>query len=394
MNDTERHRPSIARAGQKAKGFLIPADKLSDMPRFTPNPRARTESEQVIHRLYEITSHSEMGFDEQARALLAVGCERFGLDIGILSSISGDRYQVVQAVVPDGMLLGAGYQFPLGDTYCCITLDADGPVGFEHVGHSDISSHPAYGTFGLEAYIGIPLRVRGKLYGTLSFSSVKPLQRKFHDIDVECLMFMSSWLEGEIQRRNVQRQLEQTLVRYEKLSRIDPLTETRNRRGLSESLERLSARGAYEGTAVGALLIDLDDFKAVNDTFGHSVGDLVIQETAKSIGASIRPGDMLGRIGGDEFMVLLPACGSDADCKAVAERVREVVASQCICVRGRVARVTCSIGASLMPPQCLTVTDVLTELEDLLHQSKASGKNRFVMTGGQDSARGPHTGAP
>jgi diguanylate cyclase (GGDEF)-like protein len=367
----------------QAKAFRPPAESILDMQRFQPSPRSRSESELVIQRLYEITSHYDAGFEAQVKDLLRMGCERFGLDIGILSKINDRRYEVVQAVAPDGIELSAGDQFPLGDTYCCITLEADGPVGFEHVAHSDVSSHPAYSAFGLEAYVGTPVRVRGELYGTLNFSSVSPLPRKFRDVDIECLMVMKGWLEGEIQRRNVERELAEAMRRYEELSRIDPLTETRNRRGLSEFLERMSARGAYDGTAIGVVLVDLDDFKTINDTFGHSVGDLVIQETAKSIAAAIRPTDVLGRIGGDEFLALLPACATDADCRTVAERIRDVVAAQAVPMRERVARVTCSIGAALMQPEQLSVTDVLIEVEGLLRQSKLSGKNRFMLATAQ-----------
>ena len=77
------------------------------MNKFQLSPRTRSESELVIRRLYEITSHYDAGFDVQLRELLSMGCERFGLDIGILSRVSGDSYEVVQAVAPDGVTLAS-----------------------------------------------------------------------------------------------------------------------------------------------------------------------------------------------------------------------------------------------------------------------------------------------
>lgn len=356
------------------------------MARFVLKRRTRSASEFVIHRLYEITSHYEAGFNEQLKMLLNLGRERFDLDIGILSRITGDRYEVVDAVAPPGLPLPPGTEFELGNTYCCVTLEADGPVGFEHVAHSEIASHPAYGAFGLESYIGAPVKVRGATYGTLNFSSVRPMERRFRDVDVECLMLMKSWLEGEIQRRQVESELADAVSRFETLSRIDPLTESLNRRGLTEHLERWASRAVQDDSAMGVILIDLDDFKSVNDEHGYSVGDRVIRQTAESIDASIRPGDVLARIGGDEFMALLPGCTSDADCLDVAERICEAVSSQEVMSNGALVRATCSVGALMIEPRHASVTDIVGQVENLLQRSKQLGKNRVVSAAREETA--------
>ena len=160
-----------------------------------------SESERLIRRLYAITTDFSNGFEYQVTQLLELGCERFNLDIGILSNISGEKYKVIHRVCPPEVGLEEGAEFELGSTYCARTMVADGPVGFDHVKESDMSTHPAYQAFGLEAYIGIPVKVNGITYGTLNFSSPLPHKSKFNDIDIDALKLMASWLGIEIQRR-------------------------------------------------------------------------------------------------------------------------------------------------------------------------------------------------
>ena len=155
--------------------------------RFRPSSDPRSSSDAVIRRLYEITTDYRAGFSTQIRSLLALGRERFQMDIGILARIQDGVYEVVETVVPDLVKLEARDRFDLKDTYCSITVGANGPVGFEHAGESSYASHPAYGMFKVEGYIGIPVHNGGEFYGTLNFSSPSPRDRVFDDADT------SSW---------------------------------------------------------------------------------------------------------------------------------------------------------------------------------------------------------
>ena len=105
------------------------------------------------------------------------------------------------AVKPEGAQLAKGDTFDLGDTYCSITLNADGPVGFTKVSESSFATHPAYGMFSLESYIGIPIYRGGTVYGTLNFSSAKARERAFKEVDIDCLKLMGSWISSELDRR-------------------------------------------------------------------------------------------------------------------------------------------------------------------------------------------------
>lgn len=347
------------------------------MARLHPSERPLSDSEMVIHRLYEITSRYQDGFAEQVREMLRLGLSRFELDIGIVSRVDGTTYEVVEAVVPDGTGLKAGDRFELGATYCSAAIEARGPVGFEHVAKSEMATHPAYAAFGLESYIGTPITVGGEIFGTLNFSSPMMRERAFRDVDVDCLMLMERWVATELERRDMERRLEQALGDLERLVRTDPLTELANRRGLVDALDKFARRSKRTGQLLSCILLDIDDFKSVNDRFGHSVGDRVIRAVADELHRALRPGDVAGRVGGDEFLAVLPGATVE-QARAVGERVRDAVRRLGDEELADVGPVTVSIGAAAVSESTRTVTDIMSQVEAHLMASKTDGKDRVT----------------
>ncbi|MBI4714487.1 MAG: EAL domain-containing protein [Nitrospirae bacterium] len=183
-----------------------------------------------------------------------------------------------------------------------------------------------------------------------------------------------------MERQRVLGELQAANVRMERLALLDPLTEILNRRGLERTLaietER-HKRSSRSGADLTAILVDLDDFKQVNDTLGHAAGDAVLKEIAAEIRNVLRPTDHVGRIGGDEFMILLP------DIKGVegiwvAERVRLAIAEKIVPLTSHAARVTASLGIASVPFGNITIGDLLIHTHQALHQSKQTGKNRVT----------------
>lgn len=158
-------------------------------------------NESVLHSLHQITSVQKLGFEEKLHELLTLGCRQFGLSIGILAHIAGEHYEVVDAVGADPL---KGRVFPLGDTYCSVTVGSDEPVSFEHAGDSEWKTHPCYAEFSLEAYIGARVLVDGELYGTLNFTSPEPRRLSFTPVDREVLKLMAQWVGNEIARQRVE----------------------------------------------------------------------------------------------------------------------------------------------------------------------------------------------
>ena len=175
-------------------------------------------SQQLIRRLYEIAQACDQGFDFQITELIKLGLKRFNLDIGILSRIENNVYTVVNCVTPEGVEMNPGDTFDFDITYCEITCGADKPVALEHIGVDDkYGTHPAYRSFGLESYIGVPLKIDGKLYGTLNFSSAMPYPRKFSEFDIDALLLIASWVEGELIRQRLTNKVNQLESRIEKI---------------------------------------------------------------------------------------------------------------------------------------------------------------------------------
>lgn len=141
------------------------------------------------------------------QALLAMGRQRFDVEIGILSHVQGDRYEVVEAQSPENSIPN-GTVFELGNTYCSAALETGGPISFEHAGASQWGLTACYDIFNLEAYIGTPVAVAGETYGTLAFFKSTPRTTPFVNADKEYLKLMAQWIGGEIERERKTQQLQ------------------------------------------------------------------------------------------------------------------------------------------------------------------------------------------
>jgi diguanylate cyclase (GGDEF)-like protein len=160
-------------------------------------------------------------------------------------------------------------------------------------------------------------------------------------------------------------------LRY--LSEIDPLTGLLNRRGMLERFESEVARQARQGGSIGLLLLDLDHFKRINDTFGHAAGDLALSEVAKVLQSTKRTYDHAARWGGEEFLMLLPNC-SQADLLVIAERIRDGIAALKIQAGASVFNFTVSIGAH-HPTTPQTLDAMLQKVDSALYAAKDAGRN-------------------
>lgn len=174
-------------------------------------------------------------------------------------------------------------------------------------------------------------------------------------------------------------------LRLELLANTDPLTELMNRRGIAVELARELASMRRTGASLAAVLLDCDDFKLVNATLGHAGGDRVLKELGARLKASLRPSDHVGRIGGDEFLVLLPDTRC-AEAFQVAERLRLAVCDLPMRVFTDPLRISVSIGIEMVSRDLASIEAVLVRTQEALQRSKRRGKNRTSTQ--DDGARG------
>ncbi|HET9691334.1 MAG TPA: EAL domain-containing protein [Acidimicrobiales bacterium] len=159
-------------------------------------------------------------------------------------------------------------------------------------------------------------------------------------------------------------------------ARHDPLTGLLNRRALVDRLSAALARAADRSPGVAVIYIDLDNFKEVNDTLNHHVGDEVLKTASALISSVLRPGDVLARLGGDEFVVCAEACASIDDAVALAGRVLEAVG-----VPFRHDHLSISIGASIgvaFSSEGSTAEELLRQADIAMYEAKESGKGRAI----------------
>ena len=167
--------------------------------------------------------------------------------------------------------------------------------------------------------------------------------------------------------------------RLERLAAVDPLTEAYNRRfGLARLREEYS-RAVRAESPLGVLMLDLDHFKSINDTYGHLVGDRVLRAVAHACHRVVREGDVLVRFGGEEFLVLLPGAGPE-DVRQVGERIRRAVAETTIAEGEQRIAVTVSLGGATYRDATTESPDGLVAQADAaLYQAKTSGRDRLVF---------------
>jgi diguanylate cyclase (GGDEF)-like protein len=179
----------------------------------------------------------------------------------------------------------------------------------------------------------------------------------------------------ELERRNhIARIAESQLLEQ---ARTDALTGLPNRRYLGELLERELTRLHREKWMVGLLYIDLDGFKLVNDSLGHSVGDLLLCEVAKRLRSRVRSMDTLARVGGDEFTVILTGLETESDAAVAANGLIQSL-SRPFVIEGHEITVGASIGISTQHPLGADDPDLLKQADSAMYAAKRSGKNRAV----------------
>jgi diguanylate cyclase (GGDEF)-like protein len=221
--------------------------------------------------------------------------------------------------------------------------------------------------------ISVPLRSSGGVLGVLNIYD-RDDGRPYDEGDLETIRTFAS--QAAVALDNVLLHQE-----AQRLSITDGLTGLRNDRYFQQAIGRETDRAVRFGRPLGLLMLDLDEFKAVNDTHGHQVGDAVLTEVADRVRAEVREVDVVARYGGEEFAVILPETDR-AGAEHIAGRICERVRARPMHAAGREVRLTVSIGVALLPDDGSTPSSLVRAADLALYAAKAEGRDRWRTAGG------------
>lgn len=331
----------------------------------------------LMRAAHRVTARQDASVDEMIVELLELGTHHFGLRVGLVSDIHRDRYRVTH--VAGGAGISAGETFAVDET-CCRNLAGSDDVFDFHDGAPDetCSRHPGFKGTAPAAYIGAPLFVRGSFQGTVSFAGGRARQVPFSEIDRELVRLLAGAISGLMARAQYESQLEEANERLLLEASTDALTGVYSRRFIDEILEREVEIANRHGRALAVAMIDLDHFKAVNDSHGHQAGDRVLRQVAEACGDELRQSDVLARFGGEEFVVMLPETSLPV-AEHVAERLRARIEALRPEIEGDGERIalTASFGiAGLRSGE--NQVDLLRRADRALYRAKREGRNRVA----------------
>jgi two-component system cell cycle response regulator len=265
-------------------------------------------------------------------------------------------------------------------------LDSGQPVLVE-----DLDTHPLYegvrhvwGIEGLEvpirSVIALPFSIDRGQYGVFLVRRTRD-QERFGPADLEFAQAVITAAVAVIQRAQMVESTMADNARLEQLAQTDPLTQLLNRRALTERIAAEMERTLRYDSTMALLMIDLDHFKRVNDTYGHLVGDDVLRDVALLLSDTIRTADIVARYGGEEFLVLLPET-DDAGAESFADRIRRAIETHPFASDSlpEPLRLTASIGVAVYPAARIeSVEDLFARADAALYRAKADGRNRVRL---------------
>ena len=265
---------------------------------------------------------------------------------------------------PNGKTL-VGQSFPASNRLFQDSRSSGAPIILQ-----DAQEDPRFERWGgfdyVRGWIGLPLKAREDILGYLTIDSKEP--GKYTEEDAELAQTFAA--QAAIAIENAQ-----LYVELQELAALDPLTGLKNRRHFFELATKEFSRAQRYHRHLTAIMLDIDQFKLVNDNYGHHVGDAVLMELSQLLMAEFRNNDIIARYGGEEFVILLPETDLNFGIE-VAERVREKLERNEFETGNGSVRITGSLGAAALHKDWGSIDQLLQHADSALYIAKAKGRNR------------------
>ena len=291
--------------------------------RFTSSATAAAATDPT----QRLAGRSFGSFSEAAQGVLSL-LEGLWPGTNVLLGLLDPRAESFNVITAEGdtsFRLETGLAIPLQASFAVLVATEQRPF------NSGQTAEPVFGALDVQqtlligSHIGVPLqRSDGAPIGSLCALAREP--DRYGQPDLELLSVMARLLAQEFESDQTARELRQRAEEYRQFATTDALTGVANRRSFLESLHRewqLSHRGTVKSYI---LIADLDGLKAANDRFGHTIGDALLTDVAQALTGAARVSDVIGRLGGDEFGVILIGCDGEAEAATFCERARERLA--------------------------------------------------------------------
>ncbi len=226
-----------------------------------------------------------------------------------------------------------------------------------------------YAGFGAHAILLVPLLAGDQVLGIVSIGHTDP-EKNFDEIDVELLTLFAQ--QATIALKNAR-----LFAEVQRLATTDSLTGLHNRRSFFDMAQRLYDHAIRYNRPLSAIMLDVDHFKQINDSFGHAIGDQVLRAMADTCIATLRTIDVVGRYGGEEFVFLLPETDQAGAC-LVAERLRHQVLAEPVQTEHGALAITVSLGVSEITATCRSLEQLIDFADQALYTAKQQGRNRVM----------------
>jgi diguanylate cyclase (GGDEF)-like protein/PAS domain S-box-containing protein len=357
-------------SGTEIAGVIGVAKDVSALKAAEADYREQSER---IAELYTLSATQGMTWEKQIDRTMSTAAGRLHHDFSVLCELRGDSLVPIASIGSSG--IETGLPLPLEQTLSNQAI-ASGDVW--HVDNLTTFAYPNAATKrGWGSVVVVPLEINGTTYGTFSVGSWTPRAHPFSEDDRHYMSLVSSLLAFGLQRAQQQRALDA-------LAFFDQLTGLPNRRLMHESLDLLIDDAYRYRSSFAVHYVDLDLFKSINDTYGHAMGDTVLRLAASRMKDCVRAGDVVARVGGDEFVILQRLSKGPSDAAVLAERLVETIAVPFV-VDGVSHEIGASVGISICDAADEKVlalahaepSTILALADEALYSAKRRGRNRF-----------------
>lgn len=331
-----------------------------------------------VGRLYMVAAARSDSIDDQIEATLRLGLELFHFDAAFISVFDGERVRVRNSV-GESSPIAKGAVYPLNLTFARHLNDGREMLLIPDIERSEYRDDPASVMLGARSYVGLRLKAGSRVFGSLVFAGLKP-RAEIGASDRDLIALIGLFVSAALERAEHSEHIQQ-------LAFNDALTGLPNRVLFADRMANTIATAKRYNRGFAVMYLDLDQFKAINDSHGHLVGDEVLKGVADRLRSALRESDTVARFGGDEFVILEPVVDGPTDSADLARKIHTAL-QQPVIAHGIEHNVQASIGIALFPNDATTIDGLMEAADGALYRAKREGRNRWFFANAELAREG------